>query len=97
MLSDYETDNFSSFTDDEILEIIDENYYTLNATGLDALDSLLDDFNSGAWREVHKIDDERMAQVMTIFLMRLIDDSKLNVPAIQWHKSQHPSAGLRKA
>ena len=97
MLSDYETDDFSSFTDDEILEIIDENYYTLNATGLEALDSLLDDFNSGAWREIHKIDDERMAQVMTTFLNVLVADGKLNVPAIQWHKSQHPSAGLRKA
>jgi hypothetical protein len=93
---DYETDDFSSFSDEEILEIIDEHYYTLATTGVDALGNLCDDINAGVWLSVHGIEEDRIGRIGAQWTQNLLSKGQMNVTAIDWHKANHPTAGLRK-
>ena len=96
MSNQYESD-FSSFSDEELLDIIDEHYYTLISTGLEALGNLLHDIESGVWLDVHGIQKDRISRIGSQWAIDMLNKGQMHVTAIDWHKANHPSAGLRKA
>lgn len=58
--------NFSTFTNKEILDLIDENYFTLGNTGREAVLALTDEMHNGLW-EQHSVPAERMADILAEF------------------------------
>lgn len=55
---------FSQFSNSQIIEILDEHYYAIGATGRGAFVTLLEDFSRGAFRELHDLDDARMVEIL---------------------------------
>ena len=58
--------DFSTFTNTEILDLIDEHYFTLASTGEEAVLALTDEMENGLW-EQHNIPAERMAVILAEF------------------------------
>lgn len=77
-MSDYEY--YNNLTDQELLSVIDENYYSIGATGAEAMANLLQDVSEGAW-ERHGVPTERMKRIITMFTVSLSERSAWSVVA----------------
>ena len=66
---------YNNLTDAELLEIIDENYYGIGATGVDALENLLADIGEGVW-ERHGVPVSRMNRI-TVMLVKSFNDRQV--------------------
>jgi neutral trehalase len=53
----------TDLTDDELVELLEEHYFTLATTGSQALDAILWDITQGIFMDYHGLDDERMMRV----------------------------------
>ena len=58
--------DFSTFTNKEILDLIDEHYFTLATTGAEAVTALNDEVKEGLW-EQHNLPAERMTAIVAEF------------------------------
>ena len=57
------TTQMTDFTNEELVELFDENYYTLDATGSDAIVNILQETLDGSFLQ-HGLTDERMMTVL---------------------------------
>ena len=57
------TTQMTDFTNEELVELFDENYYTLDATGSDAIVNSLHETLDGSFLQ-HGLTDERMMTVL---------------------------------
>lgn len=64
-------------TDEELVELLDEEYFTLATTGSQALDNILWDITQGVFLEYHGLSDERMMLALLKLAKRL---------TVAWHK-----------
>jgi len=75
-MSDYEY--YNNLTDQELLSVIDENYYSLGVTGAEAMTNLLQDIGEGAW-ELHGVPTERMKRIVMMFFSLITENNAWNV------------------
>jgi hypothetical protein len=62
--------DFSTFTNSEIIDIIDEHYFSLATTGEEAVWNLTHEMEDGSW-EQHNIPSERMATILAEFTEKM--------------------------
>lgn len=62
-MSDYI--NYNDLTDEDILAVINEHYYSIGVTGAEAIENLRDDIPS--WVANHGVPQERMEKLLTMF------------------------------
>ena len=80
-MSDKTDEMMSDWTDEEVLEILHEQYYTLISTGEDAILALVDDIVNDRFSEHHGMSDERMGIVLVKFARSLAD--RMLTPAME--------------
>lgn len=71
---------YNNFTDTELLELVEEHYYSIGATGAQAMATLLQDVSEGMW-EQHGVPVERMKRVIVMFSKSLTDRNAWSVMA----------------
>lgn len=71
----------NNLTDSELLEIIHEHYYSIGATGSEAVSSLVNDIADKVWEETHGVPTSRMKQLVVEFTLSLIESESWNVMA----------------
>lgn len=67
----------TDLTPAELVDLLDENYYTLATTGEEAVNAVAWDIAQGVFTEYHGISDERMGYVLVLFAKRMSG---------RWHK-----------
>lgn len=76
-MSDYEY--YGNLTNEELLGLVDEHYYSIGATGAQALETLRDDFR--IWESHHGVPQARMEIVLGWFEQSLTERNLLDVMA----------------
>lgn len=56
---------------EELVELMDENYYTLASTGQDAFSAFMDDVARGAFTEYHGMTEQQVALLTYEFAKRM--------------------------
>lgn len=79
------------WTDDEVLEILHENYYTLGTTGEQAVLAVLDDIIHDRFRDQHGMSDERMSLILVRFARDLKD--LMDITAYDHYKATKTDEG----
>jgi hypothetical protein len=74
----------TDLTNEELVELLEEQYFTLATTGSEALDAVLWDITQGLFLEMHGLSDERMMWVMLTLARRLAP--AWNTPAMDYYK-----------
>ena len=74
----------TDLTNEELVDLLDEQYFTLGETGSDALDVVLYETAQGDFMESHGLTDERMMKALLTLARRLLP--AWNVPAMDYHK-----------
>ncbi len=64
------THQMTDFTNEELVELFDENYYTLDATGNDAILNILYETLDGSFSQ-HGLTNERMMTVLFDFAKQI--------------------------
>lgn len=72
-MSDYEY--YNNLTDQELLDLVEEHYYSIGATGTQAMETLVNDISEGAW-ERHGVPVERMKRV-TVMLTKSFNERQV--------------------
>jgi|LakMenEpi03Aug12_release.lakeMendotaPanAssembly.Ray.scaffolds.fasta_scaffold94094_8 hypothetical protein len=70
---------YNNLTDTQLLDLIDEHYYSIGATGAQALEALREDIP--AWETKHGVPQARMEIVLGWFENSLIERGLLDVVA----------------
>lgn len=73
--------DYGIFSDAELLDLVDEHYFTLATTGAEAFNGLVSDIVSGLW-DNHKVSQQRMFEVAVTFGRRLWDTGGWNTRAM---------------
>lgn len=76
-MSDYEY--YNNLTDTELLDLVDEHYYSIGATGAQALETLRSDIPD--WESKHGVPQARMEIILGWFENSLIERGVLDVVA----------------
>lgn len=74
----------TDLTNEELVDLLDEHYFTLATTGSEALDGILWDITQGVFSEYHGLTDERMMLVLLSLAKRLA--RAWNTPAMDYYK-----------
>lgn len=74
----------TDLTDTELVDLLDENYYTLTATGEEAVNNVAWDIAQGTFAEYHGLSDERMGLALVLFAKRMSKCWK--TPAMEYHE-----------
>lgn len=74
----------TDLTDEELVDLLDEQYFTLGETGSDALDVVLYEIAQGDFMESHGLTDERMMKALLTLARRLLP--AWSIPAMDYHK-----------
>lgn len=84
----------TDLTDDELVGLLDEHYFTLATTGEEAVSNVAWDIAQGTFSEYHGLSDERMGLVLVMFTKRMSE--AWNVPAMDFYARRRFSlmAGL---
>lgn len=77
-MSDYTY--YNNLNDQELLELVYENYYSIGATGIQAMETLLTDIIDGMW-VLHGVPDSRMNRIAVLFTKELNSRNVWNVVA----------------
>lgn len=75
-------DSWADWTDDEVLEVLNEHYYTLATTGEQAVLAVLDDIVHNGFI-AHLMEDERMGRILIKFARTLKDS--MDTPAMEFY------------
>lgn len=78
-MSDYEY--YNNLSDQELLDLVSENYYSIGATGIQAMEALLTDIISGDWAQKHGVPSSRMNRIAVLFTKELNDRGVWNTIA----------------
>jgi hypothetical protein len=78
-MSDYEY--YNNLTDQQLLDLVSENYYSIGATGLQAMEGLLADISAGDWSQKHGVPDSRMKRIAVLFTEELNERGVWNTVA----------------
>lgn len=76
-------DSWADWTDEEVLEVLDEHYYTLATTGEQAVLAVLDDIIHDRFHDAHLMEDERMGRILIKFARTLKDS--MDTPAMEFY------------
>lgn len=76
-MSDYEY--YNNLTDQQLLDLVDEHYYSIGATGAQAVETLLSDIPD--WETKHGVPQARMTIILGQFENCLIERGVFNVVA----------------
>lgn len=76
-------DSWADWTDEEVLEVLDEHYYTLATTGEQAVLAVLDDIVHHRFHDAHLMEDERMGRILIKFARTLKDS--MDTPAMEFY------------
>ena len=71
----------NNLTDQELLQLVDENYYSIGVTGAEALTALVNDTADGVWEKMHGVPAERMKRVIVLFIDLLTERNDWNAEA----------------
>jgi hypothetical protein len=74
----------TDLTNEELVDLLDEQYFTLGTTGSEALEIVLGDLEAGEYLNTHGISDERMMWVVASLARRLAP--AWNTPAMEYYK-----------
>ena len=74
----------TDLTNEELVDLLDEQYFTLGTTGSEVLDIVLDELEQGVYLNTHGISEERMMWVVASLARRLAP--AWNIPAMEYHK-----------
>jgi hypothetical protein len=87
-------DPMTDLTDEELIDLFEENYFTLASTGCDAVNALAWDIAQGNFMEAHGLSDERMGKLLVLFARRM--SLAWNTPAMDYYAQRRFSlmAGL---
>jgi hypothetical protein len=64
-MSDYEY--YNNLTDQELLDLVSEHYYSIGVTGVQAMEGLFADIVAGDWSQKHGVPDSRMKRIAVLF------------------------------
>jgi len=73
----------TDLTNEELVELLDEQYFTLGTTGSEAIEIVLDELEQGVYLNVHGISEERMMWVVASLARRLAP--AWNTPAMKYY------------
>jgi hypothetical protein len=74
----------TDLNNEELVELLEEQYFTLGSTGSEALGAVLWDITQGLFLEMHGLTDERMMWVMLTLSRRLAP--AWDTPAVDYYK-----------
>lgn len=74
----------TDFTNEELVDLLEEQYFTLGTTGSEVLEIVLDELEQGAYLKTHGLTDERMMWVVASLARRLAP--AWNIPAMDYYK-----------
>ncbi len=74
----------TDLTNEELVDLLDEQYFTLGTTGSEVLEIVLDELEQGVYLNVHGISEERMMWVVASLARRLAP--AWNTPAMEYYK-----------
>jgi hypothetical protein len=81
-------------TKEELMELLDENYYTLTSTGGEAAYAIISDFAEGRFLpnlEEWGIDAVEFIMAYNDLIDQWLADGKMEVPAMEWSKNNRES------
>lgn len=84
-------DAWTDWTDDEVLEVLSEHYYTLSTTGEQAVVAVVYDIINNRFWECHGIDDERMWRILAMFA-RTVKDG-MDISAMEFYLTPIQESG----
>lgn len=73
----------------ELMELLDNNYYTLASTGAEAMSAIFDDYSNGRFVENlvdWGISSERLLAVINELFDTWMNEGKMDVPAMEFYK-----------
>jgi hypothetical protein len=82
----------------ELIEILEENYYTLTTTGAEAVATIFDEYSRGSFEpnlEEWGISSDRLLQVINSMVDDWCKTGKMDTPAVEFHKTT-PGAPARR-
>jgi hypothetical protein len=71
---------YNNLNDTELLDLVDEHYYSIGATGTQAMETLLADISEGVW-ERHGVPEKRMHSIAVMFTKALNERNAWSVMA----------------
>ena len=74
----------TDLTNEELVDLLEEQYFTLVTTGSEVLDIVLDELEQGVYLNTHGISEERMMWVVASLARRLAP--AWNIPAMDYYK-----------
>ena len=74
----------TDLTNEELVDLLEEQYFTLGTTGSEVLDIVLDELEQGVYLNTHGISEERMMWVVASLARRLAP--AWNIPAMDYYK-----------
>lgn len=78
----------------ELIDLLEENYYTLMTTGSEAAYAIISDFGEGNFLsnlEEWGIDAVEFIQAYNDMIDEWLEDGKMDVPAMEWAKKNTES------
>lgn len=78
----------------ELMDLLDENYYTLMTTGSEAAYAIIADFGQGNFLpnlEEWGIDAVEFIQAYNDLIDEWLEDGKMEIPAMEWAKKKTES------
>jgi len=76
--------DLSNLTDTELVDLLDEHYFTLATTGGEAVSIVAWEVAQGTFAEAHGLDDARMGKVLVMFAKRMKD--AWDTPAVAYYE-----------
>ena len=71
---------YNNLNDTELLDLVEEHYYSIGATGTQAMNTLLSDISEGVW-ERHGVAEKRMHSIAVMFTKSLNERNAWEVMA----------------
>jgi hypothetical protein len=71
---------YNNLNDTELLDLVEEHYYSIGATGTQAMNTLLADISEGFW-ERHGVAEKRMHSIAVMFTKSLNERNAWEVMA----------------
>lgn len=82
----------------ELMELLEENYYTLATTGAEAMAVIFDDYSSGRFTEnlaEWGISSERLLKVINEMFDAWLEDGKMDIQAMDYYKKNARATKIR--
>jgi hypothetical protein len=71
---------YNNLNDTELLDLVEEHYYSIGATGTQAMNTLMSDIQEGFWQR-HGVSEKRMHDIAVLFTKSLNERNAWSVMA----------------